>query len=141
MKKIVGLFFVMLLLSCSSSKKGITSSKYQILLTEDYGGAAFQFYEFITEPNEFKMLLGDDAIKKYVKTNDINTSNFILVNLGEKKSEGYKVEISNIEELSDKIIVTIKEIEPKRIKIPSDNSTTNPYCIVKINSKKPIEIK
>jgi hypothetical protein len=141
MRKVIGCVFVLLLFSCSSSKKGTTTNKYQILITQDYGGAAFQFYEFVTEPNEFNMLLGDDEIKKFVKKDDIKTSNFILINLGEKKSEGYKVEISNIEELADKISISIKEIEPKRIKIPLDGSTTNPYCIVKINSKKPIEIK
>ena len=75
-----------------------------------------------------------------MQPDDINTSNFILLNMGEKTTGGYSIEVVKVEELSDKIIVTVKENAPKT----GDNVTdaiTNPYAVVKINSKKPIEIK
>jgi len=83
------------------------------------------------------MLLKDKIIKPYIKKEDITTCNFILVNIGEKQKNGYTIEVKIIEELSDKIVLTIKEVEPKGI----PNESTNPCFVVKIKSKKTIEIK
>jgi N-acetyl-alpha-D-glucosaminyl L-malate synthase BshA len=80
-----------------------------------------------------------DEIKKFVKPDDIKTANFILVNLGEKNNGGYGVEVESVVEEADKVIVTIKEIEPKKGNVTM--AITNPYAVIKINSKKPIEIK
>lgn len=126
--------------SCSSSKKATESQLYKVLITSEYGGGSFRFYEIITEQKEFNMLLGDEEIKKFVKPNDIKTANFILVNLGEKSNGGYGVEVESVIEETDKVVVNIKEVEPKK----GSNVTmaiTNPYAVIKINSKKPIEIK
>lgn len=139
MKKICLLYTAFILFSCSSSKPPLLSGvKYDILMRSDYGGAAFQFYEIISEKNEFDMLLNDVLIKPYVKKDDIQSCNFILINMGEKKSEGYTIKVQKIEELSDKIIVTLKEIEPKGIMA---QVVTKPCYVIKIKSKKSIEIK
>ena len=142
MKKIIIAFSLLLILgSCSTAKvKDTSKDLYQVLVSSDYGGASFQFYETITEEREFTMLLGDDEIKKYVKPDDIKTSNFILVNLGEKSTSGYGVEIKSVVELADKIIVEIVEKKPDESSMTLQ-TITNPYCVLKINSKKPIEIK
>lgn len=141
MKKVIPILLILTALySCSTSKKTVENQLYKVLISEEYGGGNFRFYEIITEPKEFKMLLGDDKIRKFVKADDIKTSNFILVNLGEKTHGGYDIEVVNVEEKADKVVVTIKEIEPKK----GSNVTmaiTNPYAVIKINSKKPIEIK
>lgn len=140
MKKIIPILILTLLYSCSTTKKTTGNQLYKVLISSEYGGGNFRFYEIITEPKEFKMLLGDDEIKRFVKADDIKTSNFILVNLGEKNHGGYTIEVVSVEEKSDKIVVTINEIEPKK----GSNVTTaitNPYAVIKINSKKPIEIK
>ena len=138
-KSVIFLLLIVVSYSCSTSKISTSSNKlYNILLTKNYGGAAFQFYEVLTEPNEFKMLLNDKELKSKLNKSDIETSNFILVNLGAKQLEGYTIEVENIEEFSDKIVIDIKEIEPKT---KGENTTTNPYAVVKINSKKTIEIK
>lgn len=141
MRKLTVLLLIVTLASCSSKKVTDTSKQlYQVLVSSEYGGGSFEFYETITEEREFKMLLGDDEIKKFVKPNDILTSNFILVNLGEKNNGGYSVAVDKIEELPDKIKISFKKITPT----PGTNvimSITNPYCVVKINSKKPIEIE
>ena len=134
---IVLVFFV--LFSCSSTKPPMVSGvKYDILTGSDYGGASFQFYEIISEEAEFNILLTDAIIKPYVKKDDIKTCNFILVNMGEKKSEGYSLKVQKVEELTDKIIMTLKEIEPKG---NVTQVTTKPCYVIKIKSKKPIEIK
>lgn len=140
MRKVICLLSIIVVASCSPTKKKDTNSLYQVLVSSEYGGGNFQFYEIFSEANEFKMLLGDDELKKLVQPNDINTSNFILLNMGEKTTGGYSIEVVNVEELSDKIIVTVKENTPKSGENVTD-AITNPYTVVKINSKKPIEIK
>ena len=128
-----------MLFSCGSTKPPMLSKPlYDVLFGNDYGGASFQFYEIITEEKEFNMLLKDKMIKPYVKKEDITTCNFILVNIGEKQQEGYTIEVNNIEELPDKMVVSIKEIAPKSNAIAN---TTNPCFVIKIKSKKTIEIK
>ena len=139
MKKIViASFIVVLFSSCSTKPPMLSKPLYDILFGSDYGGASFQFYEIISEEKEFNMLLKDKMIKPYVKKEDIETCNFILVNIGEKQKKGYKIEVDNIEELSDKIVVSIKEIEPNGITI---ENSSNPCFVIKIKSKKTIEIK
>ncbi len=139
MKKIVIVSLVFMLFSCGSTKPPMLSKPlYDVLFGSDYGGASFQFYEIISEEKEFNMLLKDKMIKPYIKKEDIATCNFILVNIGEKQKKGYTIEVKSIEELSDKMVVSIKEIEPKDAPI---ENTTNPCFVVKIKSKKPIEIK
>ena len=138
-KKIVTFAFILILVSCGSTKPPMISDvKYDVLFRSDYGGGSFQFYEIITEKNEFNMLLNDDLIKPYVKKGDIETCNFILVNMGEKKSEGYTLKVQKVQELPDKIVVTLKEIEPKGNVV---QVLTKPCYVLKIKSKKPIEIK
>lgn len=138
-KKLCSILLVITLFSCSSSKQPIISEPmYDVLFGSDYGGASFQFYEIVSDEKEFNILLTDDMIKPYVKKEDIETCNFILVNMGEKKSGGYTLEVQKVEELSDKIIVTLKEVEPKGI---ATMAVTKPCYVIKIKSKKPIEIK
>ena len=138
-KKIAILSVVFMLFSCSSSKTPIISEPlYDVLFGSDYGGASFQFYEIISNEDEFNILLTDDMIKPYVKKTDIENSNFILVNMGEKKSGGYTLEVQKVEELADKIVVTLKEVEPKGM---ATMAVTKPCYVIRIKSKKPIEIK
>lgn len=140
MRKVISVVLVLVLASCSSTKPKDTNALYQVLVSSEYGGGNFQFYEVFTEDKEFKMLLGDDELKKLVQPNDINNSNFILLNMGEKTTGGYSIEVIKVEELADKIVVTVKENKPVAGKNVT-NAITNPYTVVKINSKKPIEIK
>ena len=139
MKKYSLILFVIVLTSCTLTKKPLESKPlYDVLFGSDYGGGSFQFYEIISEENEFQMLLGDEMIKSYVKKEDIKTSNFILINMGEKATGGYTINVEKIEELTDKIIVTIKEIPPTGM---ATSVITKPCYVIKIKSKKTIEIK
>ena len=138
-KKYSLLLIILVLASCSSTKKPIESKPlYDVLFGSDYGGGSFQFYEIISEEHEFQMLLGDDMIKPYVKKDDIKTSNFILVNLGEKSSGGYTIKVEKVKLLKDKVEVTIKEIPPSGM---VTSVMTKPCYVIRIKSKKPIEIK
>lgn len=141
MKKYISLLLVITLFSCATKKTVVADkSLYQLLISEENGGASFEFNEIITEPKEFRMLLGDDEIKKFVKPNDISKSNFVLINLGEKKSGGYGIEKIDVVEEATKIVVSIKLKEPRPGEIIT-MAITQPYAVLKINSKKPIEFK
>lgn len=140
MKKIILLATIGLVLFACAPKP-IVSEKpelYEILKQSAYGGADFKFFEIITEAKEFKMLLNDPDLKNKVKASDIDTANFLLLNLGGKSSGGYSISIDSMQELENDIIVTIKEIIPEGM---VTTVMTNPMAIVKINSKKNIIIK
>jgi hypothetical protein len=142
MKKLPSLFLVLLLISCgaSSTKSSAKRPLFEVLTQQNDGGASIRFFEILSEPNEIKMLQNDENLKKKISSNDIQTSNFIILNMGNKNSGGYKIGVENAVETDKNIIVTIKETVPG----PNEMTTqaiTNPFCVVRINSKKEIIIK
>ena len=79
------------------------------------------------------MLQNDDKMKNKIHSNDIQTSNFIVLNMGEKASEGYQIGIESVIETDKNIIITIKETVPESTAMVSQ-VITYPYCIVKIGN-------
>ncbi len=140
MKKIIILFLIIILYSCASNSSQKTKPLFEILTEQNNGGASIQFYEILTEEKEITMLLSDENLKKKIKPQDIKTANFIILNLGEKTTGGYSVTIESVEETASQIIVTVKENKPNVDGYVTD-VISNPYTIVKINSKKEIIIK
>ncbi|MFV5689597.1 protease complex subunit PrcB family protein [Flavobacterium sp. ZT3R25] len=142
MKKIPALFVAVLLFSCgaSSTKSSDKKPLFEVLTQQNDGGASIRFFEILSEPNEIKMLQNDENLKNKISPNDIQNSNFIILNMGEKTSGGYKIGIDTVVETDKNIIITVKETIPE----PGGMVTqafTNPFCVVKINSKKEIIIK
>jgi len=142
MKKAVLIIVTIVLASCGSSsiKKSESKPLYEVLTQQADGGASIRFFEILSEPNEIAMLQNDDKLKNKIKTDDIKTSNFIILNMGEKTTGGNKINIESAVETDKNIIITIKEITPESNTISTQEITT-PYCVVKINSKKAIIIK
>lgn len=138
-----GLYFLtaLLILSCASkSKTGNNKPLYEILTQQDDGGATIRFFEILNESKEIKMLLNDSNLRKKISQEDIQSCNFIILNAGEKKSYGYGIIIKNIKETTDKIIIQTEEVIAKESTVLPDEEYVYPYTIVKINSKKEIEI-
>jgi predicted RNase H-like nuclease len=142
MKKLVLLFVTIVLVSCGASSTNNQAKKplYEVLTQQQSGGASIQFYEIISEQKEIAMLLGDKNLKRKIKKEDIQTANFVILNMGEKNSGGYSITVQKVEETADKILVTVTENQPEKSQITTD-AITNPYCILKINSKKEIVFK
>jgi len=141
MKKYSLFLLTLILFSCASSLKNTANKPlFEILTQQNDGGANIRFFEILTEPNEIKMLQNDDKLKNKISSEDIQTSNFIVLNMGEKESAGYKIGIESVLETDKNIIITVKETSPEKASIVSQ-VFTNPYCIVKVNSKKAILIK
>ena len=142
MKKAVLFILALILVSCgaSSSKTSGKNVLYEVLTQQTDGGASIRFFEILSEENEIAMLQNDEKLKEKIKTNDIQTSNFIVLNMGEKTSGGYKIGIESVVETDKNIIITIKETSPQSGSMVTQEITT-PYCVVKINSKKEIIIK
>lgn len=141
MKKYIVFPIFILLLSCATTSNKASEKKlYEVLTQQETGGASIHFFEILSEEKEIQMLLSDENLKKKIKPSDINTSNFIILNLGEKSSGGCSVTIDKVEETANNIIIFVKEIAPSP-NSPVTDVMTNPYAIVKINSKKEIIIK
>lgn len=130
---------ILIVSSCASTaNKDATKPLYEILTVQKDGGASIRFFEILSEEREIKMLLGDDNLKKKIKSEDINTSNFVILNMGEQNTNGNSIGIEKVEEKNDKIIITTKENKSNSETITEDY--LYPYTIVKINSKKQIVI-
>jgi hypothetical protein len=141
MKKVFILVLTLALFSCATTtKKQDSKPLFEVLTQQEDGGASIHFFEILSEPNEIIMLQNDPKLKNKISPNDIQTSNFIVMNMGQKATGGYKIEIESIVETDKNIIVTTKEITPESSKI-STQEITSPFCVVKINSKKDIIIK
>jgi len=140
MKKIIILFSIFVLFSCASNISTNSKPLIEILTQQNDGGASIQFYEILTEEKEITMLLNDNNLKKKIKPEDINSANFIILNLGEKNTSGYSAQIKSVEETENQIIITVTEKKTNSNQLVSD-VMCNPYSIVKINSKKEIIFK
>ena len=141
MKKVFILVLTLALFSCATKiKKQEIKPLFEVLTQQEDGGASIHFFEILSEPNEIVMLQNDPKLKNKISPKDIQTSNFIIMNMGEKADRGYKIGIESVVETDKNIIITTKEITPETSTIAIGEITT-PYCVVKINSKKEIIIK
>ncbi len=113
---------------------------YDILTQQSTGGANIRFYEILTNADEIAMLQSDENLRGMISENDLQNANFLVLNMGEKPTGGYSITVSEVEETPTTIIVTVVEREPEAGALTT-MAITNPYAIVRINSKKPIEIK
>jgi hypothetical protein len=141
MKKYIISLLALLLFSCGTTVK-MSEKKplYEVLLEQNYGGANINFYEILTEPQEIKMLQNDKTLKDKISVIDVQQSNFVILNMGEKPTGGYSIGVENVVETDKNIIITVKETKPESDAILTQN-ITYPFCVVKINSKKEIIIK
>ena len=141
MKKAALTLLTLFLFSCSSTVK-TTGSKplFEVLTQQADGGASIRFFEILSESKEIAMLQNDEKLKNKIHPNDVQTSNFVVLNMGEKTSGGYKIGVESVVETDKNIIITVKETIPEANAMVSQ-VITYPYCIVKINSKKEIIIK
>lgn len=140
MKKVISVVAVFVLLSCGAKKKTDSKALYEVLTTQSDGGGNIQFYEILTEPNEIKMLENDPLLAEKMKQTDINNSNYVILNMGEKNTGGYSIGIQKVEETDKNIIITVKENNPAPDAM-SMQVITYPYTVVKVHSKKEIIIK
>ena len=140
MKKVILFFSLLLILSCGTKKVVVSNNLFEVLTEQKDGGASIQFYEILTEFKEIKMLLCDQNLKNKIKESDIETSNFIIINIGFRNEGNNKIEIESVVETNTNIVIKLKEQNPKPT-IDIELGTVNPYMILKINSKKEIIFK
>lgn len=132
---------VLLFAACSSTKNTGDNSLYQVLTMQSNGGASIRFNEILTEEKEIRMLQYDENLRKKINPQDLTRSNFVIINLGEKNTDGYQIRVKSVEELSDKIVITTEEVAPNSPETPEADIYFFPYTIIKVNSKKPIQIQ
>ncbi|CAA9201671.1 hypothetical protein FLA105534_03709 [Flavobacterium bizetiae] len=142
MKKVISVVIVFVLMSCGAKKTTDSGSKvlYEVLTEQSDGGGNIKFFEILTEPNEIKMLENDPLLKEKMKHDDISSSNYVILNMGEKNTGGYSIGVEKVEETDKNIIITVKEISPAADAMVMQ-VITYPYTVVKVHSKKEIIIK
>ena len=142
MKKILISLFAAVLASCSSASIKTTDANklYEVLTQQSNGGASIRFFEILSEPSEIKMLQNDDTLKHKVSALDVQNANFVILNMGEKTTGGYTIGIGNVVETDSNITITVKETNSDPESMVTQ-AFTMPFCVVKINSKKPIIFK
>ena len=141
MRKIILIVVIAVLYSCSSTKNAAKKPLYEVLMVNNDGGANIKFYEVLTEQKEIKMLLGDETLRKKIKSNDITDCNFVILNSGPTLENNNKVTVEKVTETSTQIEVYVKDNQKNIDAVQTDDETLYPYTVVKINSKKPIVIK
>jgi hypothetical protein len=135
-------FLLIFVISCSSNKKAVESRPLvEILSTQEDGGATIRFFEILSEEREIKMLQNDELLKDKMNSSDIKTSNFVILNMGEKTTLGYTIVIQKVEETATSIIITTKDNEPKARRAEEKEVFYYPYTIARVNSKKEIIIQ
>ena len=142
MKKLPYLFVIFLVVSCGSTAVVDTGKRplYEVLVQQSDGGGNIHFYEILTEPNEIKMLQNDEMLKNKISALDVQKSNFVILNMGEKNSGGFAIGVEGVVETDKNIIINVKETIPEPGAMVTQ-AITYPFCVVKINSKKDIIIK
>jgi hypothetical protein len=143
MTRIASILIVLVFIGCASSKKFVAVADrplVEVLTQQAQGGANIRFYEVISTVEEFRLLQGDEHLKGKISADDLKTASFVLLSMGEKPSAGYSIEVERIEETPDSIILNIKESEPKAGEMNAA-VISYPYTVIRINSKKRLEIK
>ncbi len=141
-KRIIALLFVTFVISCSTNRSATeTKPLFEILTVREDGGATIRFFEILSEEREIKMLQNDETLGKKIMGSDINTANFVILNMGEKTSLGHSITVEKVEESPNQIIIFTKDNEPKSKVQEEKEVFYYPYTIVKINSKKEILIQ
>ena len=131
-----------MLVSCGAKATKVTVKRplFEVLTQQSDGGGNIHFYEILTEPNEIKMLQNDKQLKNKITAIDVQRSNFVILNMGEKSTGGYSIAVESVQETEKNIIINVKESSPEPDAMVTQG-VTYPFCVVKINSKKEIIIK
>ena len=144
MKKIAFLLPLLIIGCSTTTKTAVIENKakglYEILSQQSQDGASIKFFEILTEEDEIGMLRGDETLKGKISADDMKNSTIVILNMGEKPTGGFSISVQEVQELPDRILMIIKENEPAADSMVT-MGITNPYTIVKINSKKKIEIR
>ncbi len=140
MKKLI-VFALLLIVGCAPKMQKPKGGLYNILTEQSDGGATIRFVEVLNEEKEIKMLLSDPNLRKLMDAEDLKASTFVVLNMGEKSVPGFKIDVAKITETANKIIVETKDIPPASEGIAEEGVYYYPYTVLKINSKKAIEVK
>lgn len=141
MKKVISVLAIFVLISCGVKKVGSSNAAlYEVLTTQSDGGGNIKFFEILTEPNEIKMLENDPLLAHKMRDPDIQDYNYVILNMGEKNTSGYSIDVEKVEETDKNIIITVKENSPAKDAMTMQ-VISYPYTVVKIHSKKEIIIK
>lgn len=136
MKRIIALFSLIVVCSCSSSKSA-KSISYQVLTDSCYMGKKTESYEVIDNHNDLNKvyaLIKDELVPNV----DFAKSRVVALFMGEKNTGGYAIGIESVRQEKGKVIVKIKKSYPQGL---ATMAFTQPYMIAKIDTTRKIEFE
>ncbi len=138
MKKL-GIILILLALSCGGATRGSRSIPdgpvaYQVILAGPYSQAKDYSVQLITNDSEWEntwlMARGKEEPLPELPTVNFKRQNVIAAFMGERRSSGYKIEITSIIKQGPKLIVHVKKYEtPGMLPV-----ITNPFVLVRVPS-------
>lgn len=141
-RKVSVLTILLVLIGCGTKRSvSETPPLFEVLTQQEDGGASIRFFEILSEEREIRMLQNDELLKNKISSNDLKTANFVILNMGEKTTLGYKIGVKSVEETPSQIIIKVEDSEPRSILTAEKDVYYYPYSIVKVNSKKEIVIQ
>lgn len=144
MKRVIVLFFVFnLFLNCSSQKKSsvkVADAKmYQVIYKSFYTGAKNKSYRLLKNFEDYKSLLLSLPVVK-IQGVDFNSNNVLVLNIGSRESQVFRMIPEKVYEDNDKIIIVLKKEFPQK-DLSKPKAEFYPITIVKINSKKEVVLQ
>ncbi len=137
MKRLIVFIVAVAAASCSAPKPVAERPLIEILTQQQEGGATIRFYEILTEEKEIVMLRSDVNLAGKIAADDMKRANFVILNLGEKPTAGYTAEVT-ASETPESIVLKVSQKSPTGMVA---QVVSFPYAVVRINSKKKIDIQ
>jgi hypothetical protein len=78
------------------------------LALQSDGGGNIHFYEILKELNEIKMLENDKNLRNKISASIVQKSNFVILNMDEKSTNGYVKAIESVVENDKWIVINVK---------------------------------
>lgn len=144
MKKLGCYLLLLSVMACGSnslnkSEAKNSSDKFEVIYRSGYSGLPQKTYRVIRNNEDLRAFFISMKEDK-VPVVDFQTSNVLILNMGQKNTGGYDVYPEKMIDDGNTIIMVIKEVYPQKGDMVT-TALTSPICVVKINSKKEIIIK
>jgi len=131
LRYIIGLLVLVsiLMAGCGERKEKI---EFEVVSQGFYSPLAEKYYDVIGNESKFLKFVKKTGVS--IEPPDFSKETLIAVFMGEKRTGGYKIEVSKIEREGGEVVVYVDNIVPSKTCIVTQQ-ITSPFQIVKVREK------